>query len=334
MVTYALPLHPAARQAGFRQADWWVWCGSAVQGGDGSWHLYASRWPKRLPFFRGYIVASEVVRAVAERPEGPYRFAEVVLPARGAEHWDGRMTHNPTVLAWGGRWYLYYIGGTFTGDVPDALDLVSQAYATVRIGVLEADHPEGPWRRLDHPVLEPQPGAWDASVVTNPAPCLARDGTVLLYYRSNTPQGLRIGLATAPTPLGPFTRVGDGPVLDLPGGNHVEDPFVWWDGERYRMIAKDMTGGITGERHAGAHLVSEDGRSWSVGVPAQAYSRRVHWDDGTSTVLGCLERPQLLFDAARKPTHLLGATADGPGGFDHATETWNAVLPLASTAGR
>ncbi|MCK6488713.1 MAG: glycoside hydrolase family protein [Planctomycetes bacterium] len=330
----ALELRPANRAAGFRMAGWWVWCGAAAQGDDGTWHLFASRWPRRLPFFRGYVVASEVVRAVADRPEGPYRFAEVVLPARGAGSWDGRMTHNPTLLRWGGKWYLYYIGATYAGAVPDAAALtagtpvVDQAYATVRIGVMEADRLEGPWRRLDYPVLQPQAGAWDASVVTNPAPCLARDGSVLLYYRSNTPQGLRIGLATAPTPLGPFTRAGDRPVLDLPDGNHVEDPFVWWDGTRYRMIAKDMTGGITGERHAGAHLVSSDGRTWTVGAPARAYSRQVDWDDGSSSRLGCLERPYLLFDADGRPSHLLGATADGPGGFDHASETWNAVLPL------
>jgi hypothetical protein len=326
----ALALRPASRAAGFRLADWWVWCGAAAQGEDGAWHLFASRWPRRLPFFRGYVVASEVVRAVADRPEGPYRCAEVVLPARGADCWDGRMTHNPTLLRWGGKWYLYYIGATYPGAMPDAAALaagapvVDQAYATIRIGVMEAERLEGPWRRLDHPVLAPQAGAWDGSVVTNPAPCLARDGSVLLYYRSNTPQGLRIGLATAPTPLGPYTRASDRPVLDLPGGNHVEDPFVWWDGGRYHMI-----GGITGERHAGAHLVSADGRAWTVGAPAQAYSRRVQWDDGTSSELGCLERPYLLFDADGRPSHLLGATADGPGGFNHASETWNAVLPLA-----
>ena len=68
-----------------------------VQGEDGRYHLFAARWPKELPFFDGYKVHSEVVRAASPTPEGPYEFQEVVLPARGAEYWDGRMTHNPTI---------------------------------------------------------------------------------------------------------------------------------------------------------------------------------------------------------------------------------------------
>jgi hypothetical protein len=57
-------------------------------------------------------------------------------------------------------------------------------------------------------------------------------------------------------------------------------------------------------------------------------SRRIAWDDGTTTVQGCVERPQLLFHE-RQPTHLFAATADGPGGFRDATRTWNMALPLA-----
>lgn len=53
----------------------------------------------------------------------------------------------------------------------------------------------------------------------------------------------------------------------------------------------------------------------------------VKWDDGTTTVQGCLERPLLLFEHGR-PTHLFAATADGPGGFDRARNTWTTVLPL------
>ena len=55
---------------------------------------------------------------------------------------------------------------------------------------------------------------------------------------------------------------------------------------------------------------------------------KVRWDDGTTIIQGCLERPQLLFDESGQPTHLFVATGDGPGGFDKCTETWNMVIPL------
>lgn len=86
---------PAPRGGGFRMEGYWVWCGSVVQGEDGKFHMFASRWPKTLPMHPGWMTASEIVRADSDTPEGPYRFCEVALPARGAEYWDGRCTHNP-----------------------------------------------------------------------------------------------------------------------------------------------------------------------------------------------------------------------------------------------
>lgn len=58
------------------------------------------------------MVASEIVHAVSEIPQGPYRFSEVALPARGAQYWDGRSTHNPRILRQNGKYYLIYMGST------------------------------------------------------------------------------------------------------------------------------------------------------------------------------------------------------------------------------
>jgi len=154
------------------------------------------------------------------------------------------------------------------------------------------------------------------------------DGSVLLYYRSNTPDGLRIGLTGAEHYAAPYHRLAEDPVLQFPAG-YVEDPFVWSADDQYELIAKDMTGEICGERGAGIHAHSPDGLQWELSDPARAYSRRVLWDDGSVTVQGALERPQLLLQNGR-PTHLFAATGDGPGGFEHATRTWNLVIPLAA----
>lgn len=73
---------PAPLNGGFRMEDWWVWCGSAVRGEDGRFHLFASRWPKWLPMHPGWLLRSEIVRASADNAEGPYTYEETVLPAR------------------------------------------------------------------------------------------------------------------------------------------------------------------------------------------------------------------------------------------------------------
>src|SRR5215217_7444136 len=93
------------RENGFRMDGYWIWCPSIIRDDQGLYHMFASRWPDWLPMHPGWLTNSEVVRATATRPEGPYQFAEVVLPAREPEYWDGRSTHNPTVRFHAGRYY-------------------------------------------------------------------------------------------------------------------------------------------------------------------------------------------------------------------------------------
>ena len=151
---------PAPVGGGFSMEGYWVWCGSVIRAEDGRYHLFASRWPRHLPMHPGWMMASEVVRAVSDTPAGPYRFEEIVLPARGAQYWDGRATHNPHITRCRGRYYLYYTGIThpFSDPVPgqplttDDCRVIA-ARASKRVGVAVADRITGPWRRSDQPVL-------------------------------------------------------------------------------------------------------------------------------------------------------------------------------------
>lgn len=331
-------LQPAPVGGGFAMDGWWVWCGSAIRGEDGRYHLFASRWPRKLPFAVGYPLRSEIVRAVADKPEGPYTFAEVVLPARGEAFWDGRMTHNPTIHFWRGTYYLFYIGATYAGPTPadhDPLDKPEdkirrgRSWFNIRIGIATAPRPEGPWTRFDKPAFDVRPEGWDRFIVTNPAPCIRDDGKTLLIYRTPGAIHALLGAAGADHPLGPYKRLSLQPVFEFhpTEAKFVEDPYVWWNGDRYEMIAKDLSGNLTGEYHSGVHATSRDGLDWRVSDPPKAYSRNILWSDGTRTTQGSFERPQLLFHDGR-PTHLFAATADGPGGFDRATRTWNMVVPI------
>jgi len=331
-------LLPAPRNGGFALDDYWVWCGSVIQGEDGRYHMFASRWPREYPFFEGYPTTSEVVRAVSHTPIGPYRFEEVVLPPRGPQHWDGRMTHNPTIHKWRDTYLLFYIGSTFSGPSPTPREILAagrfcahpatnESYNNIRIGLATSRSILGPWQRREQPILLPRPGKWDHQLVTNPAPCVLPDGSILLLYRSNTPNGQRIGAARAEDPDSPFRRISDHPVLVLSQG-FVEDPYLWWAEDHFEMIAKDCTGAITGEQGAGVHALSQDALNFTLSQPPLAYSRRVLWDDGTTTLQGAFERPQLLIENGC-PTHLFAATGDGSGDFHHFTRTWNMVVPLA-----
>lgn len=332
-------LLPAPVEGGFKMEDYWVWCGSPMKGEDGRYHLFASRWPKKYSFFNGYIFYSEIVRAVSDTPTGPYQFAEVVLPARGEQYWDGRMTHNPTIHRYGDKYLLFYIGTTYAGKGPEPDRLIDpmepeiqqwkeDTYGGIRIGMATADDITGPWTRQDVPVLEVRKDKWDYRVTTNPAPCVLDDGSILLIYRSNTPGGTRLGVAKADSLHSEFVRLTDDHL-----SVHVEDPFIWQEGDHFNMLAKDQKGKLTGERHGGVMMTSTDGINWELSENPKAYSRTVKWDNGETVEMANFERPQLLFENG-KPAYLFAATADGPGGdekvsgFHRARNTWNIVVPL------
>ena len=335
--SFADRLLPAPVGGGFALPDYWVWCGSVIKGPDDKYHMFASRWPRNLAFAPHWLTNSEIVRATSTRPEGPYKFEEVIFAPRGSQYWDGRMTHNPTIHKYKDMYLLYYIGTTYEGITPtpaaperQGSPKILEARAGQRIGLAVAKSPAGPWKRPDQPILLPRPGKWDALMTTNPAPCVLGDGRTLLIYKSTAHQKdlLRLGVAAASRFDGSYERRSDEPIFNFDKtGDHVEDAYVWHQGHQFQLIMKDMQGGISGEKGAGIHATSPDGVKWMISNPPLAYSRQVRWTDGTTTTQGHLERPQLLMQNGR-PTHLFLATGDGPGGFNRMTRTWNMVIPL------
>lgn len=90
-------------------STWNIWCGSVVEGYDGKYHLYYSRWPRESGH-ESWISHSEIAYAVADKPEGPYRPVNVALGYVDSIRWDGAMAHNPYIIKYDGKYYLYYIG--------------------------------------------------------------------------------------------------------------------------------------------------------------------------------------------------------------------------------
>lgn len=331
------------RASGFSMKDYWCWDATVIKGDDGLYHMFASRWPKDISFHPGWMTNSEVVHAVADTPEGPYTFKAVALPARGPGFWDGRSTHNPTIRKHGDTYLLYYMRSTHPlGEAPrgkkfelnDPRCLVARA--NKRIGLAISKSPDGPWERFDRPILETKGGTFYSFFTSNPAPVVHADGSVLMVFKSRsyledgTHSQMMLGLARAPHYRGPYTVVGDKPVLGPDNVGQLEDPFVWQNADGgYELIAKDMSGAIVGENHAGVHAVSPDGETWKLAAKPKAWTRTLTFDDGKTETLGQLERPFILFENGR-PAYLIGAVGDGPGGFANMTKSGNLVIPLVA----
>lgn len=80
-------LGKAYKAPAFECEGWWVWGSSVIKGDDGKYHMFVSRFPKSLPFHPGWMVASEIVHATSDVPQGPYKLSDIALAERGAQYW-------------------------------------------------------------------------------------------------------------------------------------------------------------------------------------------------------------------------------------------------------
>ncbi|MCI9273472.1 MAG: glycosyl hydrolase family 43 [Clostridiales bacterium] len=333
-------LLPAVKNGGFFKEDLMIWCGSVIKGEDGRFHMFASSWNRTMGFGNQWLFNSQVVRASSDTPEGPFHLEQVVLPRRGREFFDGMSTHNPYIREWNGRYYLYYMGTTYGGPIPQHEEEISperslEVWNKKRIGLAVSESVFGPWKRRDEPLLEPRDCShWDCTITSNPAAAILPNGNTYLLYKSRSYANatLKIGVAYADHPQGPFRRLTEDPLFSFQNPNyHLEDPYLWFEDGKFRLLIKDdfknQSGGICGEWGAGLYGESMDCIHWSFAEQPKAYSRTVTWDDGSVTTQCNLERPFLLLQDGR-PTHLYLATGNGTNPYQ-STWTWNIVMPLA-----
>lgn len=222
-----LSLGEAPLTAKFESETQSIWGGSLVKGDDGLYHMFYSRWPKKLGW--AWVTHSEIAHAVAHSPFGPFVHEDVALSVRGPEFWDGLCTHNPTVHKFGEKYYLYYMGNTGDGKVvgePGKVKLNWGHRNNQRIGVAVADSPKGPWQRFDEPLVDVSSNedALDALMVSNPSVAKRPEGGYLMVYKAVGKKIKRLAggpvvhcVATSERPTGPFTKY-DKPVYSRQRG--------------------------------------------------------------------------------------------------------------------
>jgi hypothetical protein len=325
-------IQPVPASAKWSDPDFNIWCGSGVKGDDGKYHLFYSRWPRKLGHI-AWVTHSEVAHAVSDSPFGPWKHHDVALPARGTNFWDGSCTHNPTVLRIGGEYYLYYMGNYGDGVVQKPLNWTHRNRQ--RIGVAVAASPDGPWKRFDKPVLDvsEDADAPDALMTSNPSVAQRPGGGVLLIYKAvgkkrPAPFGGPVVhlAATADSPTGPFTKH-TGEIFGAKGVMFAaEDPFIWRGADRYWAVVKDNDGHFTHRGYSLALWESADGFEWKLSNhPFVANPASIRWADGRAEKFSSLERPQVLFDSG-KPIALFCASADKSG----RDGSFNIQIPLKS----
>jgi hypothetical protein len=333
--------------------EYWVWCGSAIKGDDGLFHLFASRWPRALAFQPHWLTSSEVVHATSPAAVGPYEFQSVVLPRREPEHWDGMMTQNPPIPRSGDTFLVFSTGPTYVGEPPapgspepEGSGRPTLARNKQRIGLATATSPWGPWKRPGAPIIDAGSGRGgdggesgdphDPLFTTNAAPLVQPDGSVLVVYkgRSRSDDKMRHWLARAKRWDAPYVRVREEPIFPEETADRVEDPYLWFAGGQYHALVHDVLRDVGGETDAIGYGTSPDALEWTWASPGLACSRTVRWDDGRVTRQPRVERPQLVLDGGRAVC-LLVSTGDGPeprrrGDRNTMTRAYNLAIPLAA----
>jgi len=298
--------------------EYHVWDCSVIKA-KGKYHMFSSRMPKALGF--RWLFDSEIIHCVSDTPQGPYHFQNVVFPRRGRGYFDGMDTHNTCIKEYNGKYYLYYMGTTYNGEIPKRQEdeiryreFQLETWNRKRIGLAVADDIDGEFKRLDEPILLPRDcSKWDCTCTTNPTVAILPDGKTYMMYksRSSVNSPLQLGVAVADAPDGKFERLTENPIFQFDDPNmFVEDPFLWYDSARKKfcILAKDDSRngvyGITGEKGAGFYAESDDCIHFEIGDNPKVYTKHVKWADGTEDTLDKFERPSLIFDEKGVPTHL------------------------------
>ena len=289
----------------FELDGYYVWCGTMTRADDGTYYLYFSFWEKSLGF-EAWVTHSKVGYATGRDPFGKFEFQGIALEGSGCG-WDKDVIHNPSVIKYAGKYYMYYMGNYGNGEFWDNRN-------HQRVGVAVADSPEGPWMRFDKPVIDIGPYAHDSLMTSNPSVAVTPGGKLYMIYKAvenngKLPKGGSVvcGIATADSPIGPFVKY-DKPIMVNPENEwSVEDAFIWYENDRFYSLAKDFHGYFTkhGEKQV-ALFESMDGFDWHLAENPIGFLRGIVLESGEKIDLYYMERPQIYIENG-KPTVLLCA---------------------------
>ncbi|MBI4890692.1 MAG: glycoside hydrolase family protein [Acidobacteria bacterium] len=300
------------------EAEWFTWCPSVIHAPDGKYHMFHSRWSKSIGF-SAWLPLSEIVHRVADRPEGPFRFVSVAIPADGPDRGEWFTAHNPKIERFNGRYYLFFVQtrggltraqreelGRAGGKHPRWMEIRNQQ----RTFVATSKSLNGPWVITKNPIVEP--AATIARITVNPAVARRPDGTYLMIVKGDKPGEQRFirnqAVATAPRPEGPWTIQPKAAIDDL----DTEDVSLWYAQPWKRFFAVFHAHTFIGM------IESANGMDWRRSAHFELTKRPVAFDEGEPWVPDRMERPFVLTDKHGIPQVLYVACKKGEHSVDLA----------------
>lgn len=303
-------LVPVSENNFFENEGYFIWDSSIIKDESGIYHLVYSRWQKELGF-QGWLIFSEIVHAVSDSPIGPWKYEGTLIKGRGPDYWDALGVHNPMIVFFDGKYYLYYNStnlGDSAYDEKELKELGLQGgnhpkWGTVRnnqrIGVAVADSFEGPWQRIDEPLIEPSGPV--RNMVNNPTITKKEDLYYLIFKGDKADENRMIrdqAIAISKSPTGPFV-IQEKPVIDY---IETEDMAVWYDAKRKRFYAVfHAFAGFIGM------VTSTNGVEWERAAEYIVIPKRVLMTNGKFYLPDRLERPFVVVENNEPQVLILSA---------------------------
>ncbi len=304
---------PLASENIFKTEGYYNWGTSIIKGKDGKYHLFYSRWKKDYGFY-GWLTHSEIAHATSKSPSGPWKYKSTALKGAGKNNWDAITAHNPKIKYFEGKYYLYYIS-TNLGDKEYSEEALIKTAKTgyshpnwkilrpnQRTGVAVSNSINGPWKRIQKPLIEPSGPI--TTLTVNPAIDQGKDDKYYLVVKGDKPNEKRFirnqAVAISKTPVGPF-KIQEKPVIDY---IDTEDMSIWFDEIRKRFYGVFHTHGFIGM------VTSVDGINWKKSNEYVLMRKEVRLKDGSMLIPDRLERP-FIYHENGKPKVLSLAVKKG-----------------------
>lgn len=319
-----VPAIEPGRRASAGLGDAWSWGGSPVWDPETErYHLFFSEMTNGCGLLH-YQTNSVVRHAVSVGSSGPWAVLPepALSPRKGGDAWDSGAIHGPSIKRdpRRGVWLLFYMGTRHEPASPnctaDPAAPVVMVSKTRRVGLAWSPSlapGQVSWRRVGDDVadqaagrvLSPRPPpAWDSTDVSNAAPHVFPNGSILLGYRAGgdgVALGGGIGFAFA-------DRWNTTDCLrPRPGHDRMvlsaEDGTMWADlnGRFHMLVHRFAAGnGSTAGAAVGGHAFSHDSYNWRYS-PHAAYTTTIRLTNGSSAVLYRRERPKPLLATLHSP---------------------------------
>ncbi|MCG8578475.1 MAG: glycoside hydrolase family protein [Bacteroidales bacterium] len=278
----------------YDSTDNYNWGASIIKGEDEKYHAFYSQMRRKYGFL-SWLTDGVISHAVSDNPAGPYKYVETALEGRGPGHWDPYTMHNPWIQKYNNKYYLYYIstnlGGRSLSD--EEYDQARRQWIdnefrvlvreNQRVGVAVSSNINGPWERLDSPIVEPS-GPIE-TITCNPAVTQRPDGGYLMIVRGDKPNVNELirsqAIALSDNPEGPW---GIHPIAAV-GDLNAEDPAVWYDKNRQRYYGIYHAFGYLGM------ITSEDGLQWRKAKHYKVCNLEYKHKNGSTVKVARMERP-------------------------------------------